>query len=68
MSYIITDESKVNYELLPQEILALKKEIVVLETANKQLKKEAETYKRAYERWSNHAVIRLAKKIAGRSS
>lgn len=67
MAYIIIDESKVNNDRLIQENIALKKTITVLETANSQLKREAETYKAAYERWSNNAVIRVLKKVAGRS-
>lgn len=66
MAYIVTEESCVDTAQLVQKNIALKKEIIVLETANAQLKREAETYKNAYERWSNNSVIRLAKKVLRR--
>ena len=66
MAYIVTEESRIDNAQLLQENIALKKEIIVLETANAQLKREAETYKSAYERWSNNTVIRLVKKVLRR--
>ena len=60
------NDSASDKDELIKENLALKKEITVLETANAQLIKERDTYKAAYEKWSNFFAVRLAKKIMRR--
>ena len=62
MAYIIED-SKVFSTDIFAENLELKKQIEILETANAQLKAEAETYRNAYERYNNNIIIKTIKKI-----
>ena len=62
MAYIIED-SKVFSTDIFAENLELKKQIEILETANAQLKAEAETYRNAYERYNNNIIIKMIKKI-----
>lgn len=49
-----------------QENIALKKNIHILEVANRQLGAERDLYKQAYERWSNNWVARFIKRIVRR--
>jgi len=62
MSYIF-NEIGVKQQTLLNENISLKKEIAILELSNKQLLKEMQTYKEAYERYSNFFLFRLLKKL-----
>ena len=68
MAYKISYAPKTDSDALIKENIALKKEILVLETANKQLLKDRDSYKFAYERYSSFFAIKFLKKIMGKES
>ena len=67
MAYKVKDAA-VDTQNLLNENISLKKEIKVLEVANKQLLEEMQNYKNAYERYSNFFLFRLFKKIFRKES
>ena len=64
--YDIHNCDEFNAESILQENIALKKNVHILEVANKQLRTERDLYKQAYLRWSNNPITIFIKKILRR--
>lgn len=66
MSYILLSQQNKTMDELIQDNIVLKKELMILEKANEQLKSECDSYKTAYQRYSSFFIIKIAKKLLGR--
>ena len=64
--YEVYNSHEFDVDRIFRENIALKKNIHILEVANRQLRSERDLYKQAYMRWSNNWVVRFIKKLLRR--